>query len=239
MLVIPAIDIKDGICVRLFKGDYSTVHKVAEDAVETAKSFKKAGAQWLHMVDLDGAKDGKKVNSDLILSVAEKAGLKIEIGGGIRDMESIEYYLGHGVDRVILGSAAVKDPAFVRSAIKEYDDKIAVGIDAKNGMVKAEGWIADSEINYMELAKRMEDIGCKTIIYTDIDQDGTLSGPNLKELDDLVNAVSCRIVASGGVSSLVDIVNLANLRVYGAICGKAIYTGNLDLPRAVEIASKV
>ncbi len=239
MLIIPAIDIKDGVCVRLFKGDYATVHKVADNPVETAQRFSQDGAKWLHMVDLDGAKDGKRVNAELIISVAASSDLKVEIGGGIRDMESVEFYLNNGIERVILGSAAVKNQNFVYEAIREYGDKIAVGIDAKNGMVKAEGWIDSSEINYLELAKRMENIGCKTIIYTDIDQDGTMSGPNLKELDDLVNTVSCRIVASGGVSNLIDIVNLSNLNVYGAICGKALYSGNLDLKKAIEVAQKV
>lgn len=239
MIVIPAIDIKDGNCVRLFKGDYATVHKVADNAVETALKFQSQGAEWLHMVDLDGAKDGRMVNSQLFIEVAKSTKLKIELGGGIRDMNSIEYYLKNGIERVILGSVAVKNPEFVRRAIKEYGDKIIVGIDAMDGMVKAEGWIDSSEINYIELAKRMEDFGVKTIIYTDIDQDGTLAGPNLNDLDKLSHAVSCDIVASGGVANLKDIINLAEIDIYGAICGKAIYTGDLDLKQAIQICSKV
>lgn len=239
MIILPAIDIKDGNCVRLFKGDYSTVSKVAEDPYEVAESFVKAGAKWMHMVDLDGAKDGKLKNSDLIIDVARSVDLKVEVGGGIRDMKRVEYYLEHGVDRVILGSAAVKDQGFVIDAVNNYDDRVAVGIDAKNGMVCAEGWTDKSELNYITLAKQMESIGVKTIIFTDIDQDGTLAGPNLKQLDDLAHNVSCDIIASGGVSNLKDIINLNSLNVYGAITGKAIYTGDLDLAMAIKMASKV
>ena len=231
MIILPAIDIKDGNCVRLFKGDYATVHKVCESPYIAAK--------WLHMVDLDGAKDAKLTNADLIIDVAKQSGMNVEVGGGIRDMKAVEYYLSRGIDKVILGSAAVKNPDFVIEAVKEFGDKIVVGIDAKNGMVCAEGWIDESEINYIELAKRMEQIGVSQIVFTDIDQDGTLAGPNLKQLDNLAHEVSCNIVASGGVSVLKDIINLAQLNVYGAICGKAIYTGNLDLKQAIEITSKI
>ena len=236
MLVLPAIDIKDGNCVRLYRGDYSTVHKVAESAVETAKEFEKAGAEFMHMVDLDGAKDGKRVNSDLILNVRKSCNLKIEVGGGIRDMKSIEFYLENGIDRVILGSAAIRDPEFVKEAVKKYSSQIAVSIDALDSTVSADGWTDTSEINYIELAKRMEDIGVKYIIFTDISKDGMLSGPNLVMLDELKTAVKCNIIASGGVSNLKDILNLTTLDIYGAISGKAIYTGNLDLKRAIEVA---
>lgn len=239
MIILPAIDIKDGNCVRLFKGDYATVEKVCESPYKAAESFKEAGAQWLHMVDLDGAKDAKLTNADLIIDVAKQSGMNVEVGGGIRDMKAVEYYLSRGIDKVILGSAAVKNPDFVIEAVKAFGDKIVVGIDAKNGMVCAEGWIDESEINYIELAKRMEQIGVSQIVFTDIEQDGTLAGPNLKQLDNLVHEVNCNIVASGGVSVLKDIINLAQLNVYGAICGKAIYTGNLDLKQAIEITSKI
>lgn len=239
MIILPAIDIKDGNCVRLFKGDYATVEKVCESPYKAAESFKEAGAQWLHMVDLDGAKDAKLTNADLIIDVAKQSGMNVEVGGGIRDMKAVEYYLSRGIDKVILGSAAVKNPDFVIEAVKAFGDKIVVGIDAKNGMVCAEGWIDESEINYIELAKRMEQIGVSQIVFTDIDQDGTLAGPNLKQLDNLAHEVNCNIVASGGVSVLKDIINLAQLNVYGAICGKAIYTGNLDLKQAIEITSKI
>lgn len=239
MIVLPAIDIKDGNCVRLFKGDYSTASKVAENPYEVARGFVKAGAKWMHMVDLDGAKDGKLKNSELIIDVAKNTDIKVEVGGGIRNMDTIEYYLENGIDRVILGSAAVKDQHFVIDAVNNFDDKIVVGIDAKDGAVCAEGWTDTSELNYIDLAKQMEQIGVKTIIFTDINQDGTLGGPNLVQLDNLVHNVSCDIIASGGVSNLKDIINLHELNVYGAITGKAIYSGNLDLDLAIQAAHKV
>lgn len=239
MIILPAIDIKDGNCVRLFKGDYNTVQKVCESPYLAAQSFADAGAKWIHMVDLDGAKDAKLVNADLIADIAKTSGLMVEVGGGIRDMKAIEYYLSRGINRVILGSAAVKDQQFVIDAVREYSDKIVVGIDAKDGMVRAEGWIDNSEINYIELAKRMEDVGVQTIVFTDIELDGTLAGPNLKQLDDLVHEVNCNVVASGGVAVLKDIINLSELDVYGAICGKAIYSGTLDLKQALAIAHKI
>ncbi len=239
MIILPAIDIKDGNCVRLQKGVYSTAHKVADSPYEAAKGFAEAGAEWMHMVDLDGAKDAKLINADLIADVAKASGLKVEVGGGIRSMEAVEYYLSRGINRVILGSAAVKDPQLVIDAVRAYGDKIAVGIDAKNGMVQAEGWLDNSEIEYIELAKRMEDVGVRTMIFTDIDRDGMLSGPNLKQLDDLSHEVSCNIIASGGVAVLKDIINLFQLDIYGAICGKAIYSGTLDLKQAIEITKKI
>ena len=239
MIILPAIDIKDGNCVRLFKGDYATAKKVAESPYTAAQRFADAGAKWMHMVDLDGAKDANLVNAELIADVAKSSGLSVEVGGGIRNMNAVEYYISQGIDRVILGSAAVKDPQFVVDAVKEYGEKIVVGIDAKNGMVCAEGWIDNSDINYIELAKRMENVGVHTIVFTDINQDGTLAGPNLKQLDDLSHEVSCNIIASGGVAVLKDIINLAELNIYGAICGKAIYSGSLDLKQAIEITSKI
>ena len=239
MIILPAIDIKDGNCVRLQKGVYSTAQKVADSPYETAKGFAEAGAEWMHMVDLDGAKDAKLINADLIADVAKTSGLKVEVGGGIRSMEAVDYYLSRGINRVILGSAAGKNPQLVIDAVRSYGDKIAVGIDAKDGMVQAEGWLDNSEINYIELAKRMEEVGVRTIIFTDIEQDGMLSGPNLKQLDDLTHEVSCNIIASGGVAVLKDILNLAELDIYGAISGKAIYSGTLDLKQAIEMTRKI
>ena len=239
MIIFPAIDIKDGNCVRLYKGDYATAHKVAEDAVDTAKKFEADGAQWLHVVDLDGAKDGKLVNSELILNIRKNCGMKIEVGGGIREMAAVDFYLNSGIDRVILGSAAIKDPDFVKEAVKKYKEKIAVSIDARDGMVSAEGWTDTSEVNYIELAKKMESIGVKYLIFTDISKDGMLSGPNLTMLDELKSSVKCSIIASGGVANLMDIVNLARLNIYGAISGKAVYTGVLDLAQAIAAANAV
>ena len=207
--------------------------------MDTARQFEADGAKWLHMVDLDGAKDGKRVNSDLILEVRKNCGLNIEVGGGIRDMEAVEFYLSNGINRVILGSAAIKDPEFVKAAVKKYRDKIAVSIDARDGMVSADGWTDTSEVDYITLAKEMEAIGVKYIIFTDISKDGMLSGPNLPMLDELKSSVKCHIIASGGVANLMDIVNLAALNIYGAISGKAVYTGGLDLKCALAAANAV
>ncbi len=238
MIIFPAIDIKDKTCVRLQKGDFATVHKVADDPLETAAGFEKAGAKWLHVVDLDGALEGKRVNGEVFQSIAKHTSLKIELGGGIRNMETIEYYLENGIARVILGSAALKDPKFTKEAVRVYGDKVAVGIDAKDGFALASGWLEESKISYLTLAKKMEDIGVKVIIFTDIAKDGMLSGPNLSQLESLSKEVSCDIIASGGVSSLSDIRELLKLGLYGAICGKALYTGDLSLEEALALCKK-
>ena len=234
MIIFPAIDIKDGACVRLYQGDFSTASRVAEDPLETAKSFRAAGAEWLHMVDLDGAKRGAAANAPIFLEAAEKSGLKVELGGGIRSREAIEFYLSRGISRVILGSAALQNPALVREAVGAYGDKIAVGIDAKEEMAAAEGWLSTSRVHYLDLAKAMEQAGVRCIIYTDISKDGTLSGPNFEQLSRINETVSCDIIASGGVSSLEDIRSLRSLGLYGAICGKSLYSGRLDLTEAIE-----
>ena len=237
MIVFPAIDIKDGRCVRLYKGDFATVHQVAESPLETACSFREAGADWIHMVDLDGAKTGLKTNSSIFIEVAEKSGLKVELGGGIRDRQSLEFYFSKGISRCILGSAALKDPEFVRQAVKTYGDKIAVGIDAVNGMVAAEGWQEVSSVPYLEFARRMEEIGVQTLIFTDISKDGTLEGPNMEQLTALKEAVSCHIIASGGIRELSHICTLAKMNLYGAICGKSLYCGTLHLASAIVAAN--
>lgn len=235
MIILPAIDMKDGECVRLVKGDYATAHKVAENAVEAAQAFQAAGAKWLHLVDLNGAKAAEPVNSELIFKVLKESKLKVEIGGGIRSLETIDYYIENGIDRVILGSAALNNPALVAEAVKKYKEKIAVGIDALDGNVAAQGWTETSTVTYIELAKQMEQLGVKHIIFTDISRDGTLSGPNLALLDELNRAVSCSVIASGGVGNLKDIANLLSLKLYGAICGKAVYTGDLNLKSAIQL----
>lgn len=235
MIILPAIDIKDRECVRLVKGDYATAHKVAESAVDTARSFQTAGSEWIHMVDLDGAKAAEPVNSEVIFNVLKSTDLKVEVGGGIRNIETIDYYIRNGISRVILGSAALDQPELVSEAIKRYGDQIAVGIDALDGNVAAEGWTKASNVNYIELAKQMEQIGVKYIIFTDISRDGTLTGPNFEMLDRLNSIVSCNIIASGGVSNIKDIACLLDLKLYGAICGKALYTGALNLESAVNL----
>ncbi len=235
MVILPAIDIKDGNCVRLLKGDFNTVHKVAEDPVKTALGFQKSGASYIHMVDLDGAKDATPKNADIFIEVAKKTSLKVEVGGGIRNLDTVEYYLKNGIDRVILGSVAVKNPTLVKDAIKEYKDKIVVGIDAMNEYVSVEGWLDSSNVHYISLAKEMEKYGVKNIIFTDISKDGTLEGPNLNQLSKINEAVSCNIIASGGIKDINDIYALKKLSIYGAICGKSLYQGTLDLKEAIKV----
>ena len=235
MIIFPAIDIIDGKPVRLFKGDFSTAEQVAEDALQTAQGFVDAGAEWIHMVDLDGSVQKKRVNHQVFVDVANQTSLKVELGGGIRTMQDIDYYTNNGISRVILGSVALKNPALVKEAVKEFGDLIAVGIDAKNGLVATEGWTEGSDTFYIDLARQMEDMGVKTIIYTDISKDGTLTGPNIEQLTALNKAVSCDITASGGVTNIDDIIALNDKGLYGAICGKSIYKGTLDLKQAVEV----
>ena len=239
MILLPAIDLHQGQCVRLLRGDYDTAQVVAADPVETARAFEEQGAGWLHVVDLDGAKEGAPKNAELIAQVVERTGLQVEVGGGIRNMATVDRYLELGAARVILGSAALRDPQFVAEAVKRYGKRVAVGIDALGGKVAAEGWLEQSQVDYLELARRMEDLGVQYLICTDISQDGTLAGPNLTMLDQLNQAVSCHVVASGGVSSLLDIVNLYDLGLYGAIAGKALYTGALDLRAAIAACRRI
>ncbi len=237
MIILPAIDIKDRECVRLFKGDFATVHRVADSPLDTARSFKEAGAEWIHMVDLDGAKDGTRRNADIFLEVAEKSGLKVELGGGIRDLQTLEYYFTNGISRCILGSAALKNPSLVEEAVRLYGHRIAVGIDALNGMVATEGWLDVSDVPYLEQARRMEAMGVQTLIFTDISKDGTLSGPNLEQLKALREAVSCQVIASGGMHTIDDVTACAEASLDGAICGKSLYSGTLSLSEAVHTAT--
>ncbi len=236
MIILPAIDIKDGNCVRLFKGDFSTVEKVAADHLETAKSFEEAGAKWIHMVDLDGAKEGRPVNTKIYTDVAEKTNLKVELGGGIRSLETIQEYLNMGISRVILGSVALKNPKLVREAVEKFgSEKIVVGIDAMNGMVATEGWLETSDVNYIDLANQMIKSGVKYFIFTDISKDGTLSGVNKEQLQALADGTqNCNIIASGGVHTMDDIKACKEMGLYGTICGKSIYKGTLNLKEAIE-----
>ncbi|HIY34721.1 MAG TPA: 1-(5-phosphoribosyl)-5-[(5-phosphoribosylamino)methylideneamino]imidazole-4-carboxamide isomerase [Candidatus Eubacterium faecigallinarum] len=234
MIIFPAIDIIDGKPVRLYKGDFSTAAQVAEDALETALSFVEAGCEWVHMVDLDGSLKKKPVNAQTFITVARETPLKVELGGGIRTMNDIDFYAQNGISRIILGSVALKDPQLVKEAVKEFGDLIAVGIDAKNGYAAAEGWTQSSNVYFTDLASQMESAGVKTIIYTDIGRDGTLSGPNIEQLKEINDAVSCNITASGGVTDINDIRLLRDNGLYAAICGKSIYQGTLNLKEAVE-----
>lgn len=234
MIIIPAIDLKDGQVVRLKKGDFNTVHQVAEDPVDTARTFYKAGARYLHMVDLDGSKDGIRKNSELVRAVA-KVGLKIELGGGLRTMKDLEEVFALGVWRAVIGSAAVSNPEFVREAVEKFgSDRIAVGVDAKDGLVRTAGWVKEESINYLDFAKSMESLGVKNLIFTDIDTDGTLTGPSFARLKFLLEQVSCSVTAAGGVSCNADLQALERMGVPAAIVGKAWYAGALDLEQAVR-----
>jgi phosphoribosylformimino-5-aminoimidazole carboxamide ribotide isomerase len=233
MIILPAIDIKDGNCVRLVKGEFGTAHKVAESPFETAWAFNSAGAAWMHMVDLDGAKTGERANRDLILRVVQSCGLKVEVGGGIRDIDCVRDYLNGGASRVILGSAALENKAFVKQAVTEYGEQIAVGIDARDGKVATRGWLDTSDVSFIDFAKEIEQIGVKYMIFTDISCDGTLEGPNFEQLEAIQNAVSCNIIASGGIRDIGHIRRLSEMGLYGAICGKSIYSGTLNLNEAV------
>ena len=238
MVILPAIDIKDGQCVRLFKGDYSTVQKVADSYMDTAKAFETAGAEWIHMVDLDGAKDATQQNKEIFFEVAKNTKLKVEVGGGVRSLDTVEMYLKNGISRVIIGSAAVKNPELVKTAVKEIKDKIAVGIDAKNGYVATEGWLETSDVYFTILAREMCRMGVEYIIFTDISKDGTLSGVNAEPLEQINTSCSANIIASGGVRSIEDIKICKRLGLYGAICGKSIYSGSLDLAEAIKAGTE-
>lgn len=236
MIILPAIDILGGKCVRLTKGEYGTAEKVAADPIETALSFERSGAEFIHMVDLDGAKEGSRVNADIYTEVARRVNVPIEVGGGVRDMDTVDYYINKGVERVIIGSAALKNPALVKEAVDKYGERIAVGIDAMDGMVKTAGWIEGSNVNYIDLAREMAAVGVKYVIFTDISKDGTLEGPNLEQLEALSKAVDINVIASGGIRDISNIRDLARMNLYGAICGKSIYSGSLDLKEAIRVS---
>ena len=238
MILFPAIDLKDGKAVRLYKGDFATAHQVADDPLATARAFYDAGARHIHMVDLDGARSGARKNGAIVRAVAEQSGLKVELGGGIRTMADLEEVFSLGVWRCVIGSAAVSDPDFVKEAAAKYGERVAVGIDAMDGIVKTAGWERSSGLDYLDFARSMEALGVKTIIFTDIATDGMLSGPSFARLDALQRAVNCQIVASGGVSSNGDLFQLSAMGLYGAIIGKAYYAGTVDLAAAVREEGK-
>ena len=238
MIILPAIDILGGKCVRLLNGNYDSAEKVAVDPVETALEFERDGAEFIHMVDLDGARSGRMINEQIYETVAKKVHIPIEVGGGIRNMETIDHYIERGISRVIIGSAALTDPDLVKRAIDKYGDRIAIGIDALNRQVKTSGWLDETNVDYITLAKKMEEYGASYIIFTDISNDGTLSGPNFEQLSDLQKAVDAEIIASGGIKNCQHVKALSEMNLYGAICGKAIYTGDLPLRDAIRIGKK-
>ena len=235
MIIIPAIDIIDGKPVRLYQGDYNKKEIVAKDVLDTSKKFEYLGAQWIHLVDLDGAKKGELVNLNVIIEIAQTLSIPVEVGGGIRTFEDIKYLIDNGVSRVILGTSAMEDEKLLNKALREYGEKIAVGIDCKDGYVCGRGWLQKSSIHYIEFAKRLEKLGVKNIIVSDISKDGTLEGPNIEMLNELKKEVCMDITASGGIRDVSNIKALKEIDVYGAITGKAIYAKTLSLEEAIKV----
>ena len=227
---------KDRRCVRLKKGEFSTVSQVADSALGTARAFAEAGARWVHMVDLDGARDGVRQNFPFIYEVIQQSGLRVELGGGIKSELDVITIGEAGAARIVIGSAAVTNPQVVDYAVGQYGGRVAVGIDCLNGRVRTAGWELDSGVNYLDLARDMEEKGVNTLIFTDIATDGMLSGPSFDQLAALQKAVKCNIVASGGVTTIDDVKRLRDMGLYGAIIGKAYYAGTLDLAEAVREA---
>ena len=236
MKIFPAIDLYDGKAVRLLKGDYDKMTVYSDNPIEIARDFESKGAGFIHMVDLEGAKDGTTPNLETVKKIANETGLFTEIGGGIRSMETIEKYLENGVDRVILGTAAVESPEFLKLAIAKYGERIAVGVDIKDGFVAIKGWLEKSQYSGIEFCEMMQNIGVKTLICTDISKDGAMQGTNRDLYKELSKRFDIDIVASGGVSSIDDIKALRKLDLYGAIIGKAYYIGAIKLEEALEAA---
>jgi len=238
MIILPAIDIIDGKPVRLYQGDYDKKEIVADDIFETAKSFEDMGAEYVHLVDLDGAKSGSNQNHELVIKIAKILKIPIELGGGIRSFETIKYLLDNGVSRVILGTIAMEDEELLKKAVDIYGEKVAVGIDCKDDKVYGRGWLAGSDLDYIDFAKKMESVGVKNIIVTDISKDGTLEGPNVEMLKKLKEIVNIDITASGGICDIDNIKELMDIDLYGAITGKAIYAKTLSLEEAIKVSKK-
>ncbi|MDY5483924.1 MAG: 1-(5-phosphoribosyl)-5-[(5-phosphoribosylamino)methylideneamino]imidazole-4-carboxamide isomerase [Clostridium sp.] len=237
MLIFPAIDLYEGKAVRLLRGDYRQMTVYSDHPIDLVRDFEAQGASCLHVVDLEGAKSGTTPNLELIRSLKAETSLFTEVGGGIRTMETVRRYMNAGVDRVILGTAAVKDPSFVEAAANAYGERVAVGVDIRDGQVAIHGWTESSGLNALEFCKRMQSLGIRTLICTDISKDGAMQGTNHGLYRTLSEQLSMQIVASGGVSSLDDVKKLAALNLYGAIIGKAYYTGAIQLKEAIEIAA--
>ena len=236
MYIFPAIDLYEGKAVRLLKGEYDKMTVYSENPIEIAYEFERLGAKHIHMVDLEGAKSGGTPNLSIVKEVAEKTNLFVEIGGGIRSMEVIDTYIGAGISRVILGTAAVQDKAFLKAAVDKYGEKIAVGVDIKDGFVAIKGWTEKSEYTCFDFCEEMQSLGVKTIICTDVSKDGAMQGTNRELYKELSEKFNMQIVASGGVSTIEDVKALAKMNLYGAIIGKAYYTGAISLVEAIEVA---
>lgn len=234
MIVLPAIDIKDGRCVRLYQGDYAKATTYGDDPVEVALRWQNAGANWLHVVDLDGALQGSPVNAELIGRIREATTLHIEVGGGMRSLDHIERILDLGVDRVILGTVAIRNPDLLQEALSRWGERIVVGIDARDGWVAVAGWLETSRVQAADLAIKLSAAGVKRFVYTDISRDGALNGPNFNSLAEMCLATTSAMIASGGVRSIADLRALEALGVEGAIVGKALYTGDMDLATVLQ-----
>lgn len=234
MIIFPAIDILDGQCVRLIQGDYNQEKVYSNSPIDMAKKWEAKGAEFIHIVDLDGAKTGDSINKKVIKDIAKTVSIPVQVGGGIRSLDIIATYLENGVDRVIIGTAAINDPDFLKAAVQKYGDKIAVSLDARNGYVATDGWTDTSNVTALDLVKKLEKMGVKTIVYTDIAKDGMLQGPNLQEQQTINEATSMDVIASGGVTTKEDVENLQALEMYGTIIGKALYDGKLDFETLVE-----
>ncbi len=235
MILFPAIDLYEGKAVRLFKGDYAQMTVYSDHPEEIARDFAACGATHVHLVDLEGARSGETPNLETVLKLRKASGLFCEIGGGIRNMDVVERYLNAGLDRVILGTAAVEDEAFLRQAVEKYGEKIAVGADVRDGFIAVKGWTEKSAIGLMNFCEKMERIGVRTLICTDISRDGAMRGTNREMYRELSKRLGLQITASGGVSSMEDIESLRGMNLYGAIIGKAYYTGDIDLKKAIEV----
>ena len=238
MILFPAIDLKDGQCVRLFQGDMDQVTVFGDDPAAQARDFAAAGAKWLHVVDLNGAVSGRPVNEDAVTAILDAVDIPVQLGGGIRDRDTIEFWLERGVRRVILGTIAVRDPARVEQASRKHPGRVAVGIDARDGMVAVEGWTETSATTALDLAKRFRDSGLAVIIYTDISRDGAMQGPNIEAMVELARAISVPVIASGGVSSMADLEALKKAGqglLQGVISGRALYDGRIDLAAAIGL----
>ena len=236
MNIFPAIDLYEGKAVRLYKGDYAQMTVYSDNPTEIALDFKAQGAQWIHLVDLEGARDGDTPNLETIRRIVKESGLKAEVGGGIRSIEVIEKYLSVGVCRVILGTAAVTNPAFLEEAVKRFGEHIAVGVDIKDGFVAIKGWRETSELEAFAFCRKLESLGVKTVICTDISKDGAMQGTNVALYDAMRSELGMQIIASGGVTDITDIERLAAMNMYGAIIGKAYYTKAISIKEAIEVA---
>ena len=234
MILFPAIDIKDGKVVRLRQGNYDDMKVYDLDPIEVANSYKAAGAEWMHVVDLDGAKTGKTMNFGIITDIVKATNINVEVGGGIRDAERIRNYLNAGAKRVILGTAAIENPDFIKLMLKEYADYMAIGVDARDGYVAIHGWKQITSMKSEDFCSRLADDGCKYIIYTDISKDGLLQGTNLKAYSKLSKLKGVNITASGGISSIDELKTLQSYKIYGAIIGKALYENKINLKEALE-----